>query len=94
MDRLYRRNAKKAPSRVALAIMPVRPLTPERVLERVAKRFLLEPGIACVKCGSTFIDREPAFVHCRYCGAMARIANAPLALQEEFELRSGLRLAS
>ncbi len=82
------------PRRPAVAVVSRLPLTPERVLERVARRFLSEPGVACGKCGSTFIDREPAFVHCRYCGAMARIANASLSRQEEFELRSGLRLAS
>ena len=48
----------------------------------------------CVKCGSTFVAREPAFVHCRYCGKMARLAGASLLDQELFELRSGLRIAS
>jgi DNA-directed RNA polymerase subunit RPC12/RpoP len=69
-------------------------LTPERMLERAARRFLPERTSTCVKCGSAFIDHEPAFMHCRYCGAMVRIANRPLAAQEEFELRSGLRVAS
>jgi hypothetical protein len=69
-------------------------LTPERVLERASRRFLSERTATCVKCGSAFVDHEPAFIHCRYCGAMARIANRPLAAQEEFELRSGLRVAS
>jgi hypothetical protein len=69
-------------------------LTPERMLERAARRFLPERTPACVKCGSRFVDHEPAFVHCRYCGAIARIANRSLAAQEEFELRSGLRVAS
>jgi DNA-directed RNA polymerase subunit RPC12/RpoP len=69
-------------------------LTPERVLERAARRFLPERTNACVKCGSAFIDQEPAFIHCRYCGAIIRIANRSLAAQEEFELRSGLRVAS
>jgi DNA-directed RNA polymerase subunit RPC12/RpoP len=69
-------------------------LTPERVLERAARRFLAERTSTCVKCGSAFVDHEPAFVHCRYCGAIARIANRSLAAQEEFELRSGLRVAS
>lgn len=69
-------------------------LTPERVLERAARRFLSERTNACTKCGSTFIDHEPAFVHCRYCGCIARIANRSLLEQEEFELRSGLRVAS
>jgi hypothetical protein len=69
-------------------------ITPERGLERAARRFLQDPGNACDKCGSTFIVREPAFVHCHYCGKMARIANASLGAQELFELRLGLRLAS
>jgi hypothetical protein len=69
-------------------------LTPERMLERAARRFLPERTAGCVKCGSRFVDHEPAFVHCRYCGAIARIANRSLAAQEEFELRSGLRVAS
>jgi len=69
-------------------------LTPERVLERASRRFLAERTSACGKCGSRFVDHEPAFVHCRYCGAIARIANQSLAAQEEFELRSGLRVAS
>ena len=48
----------------------------------------------CHKCDSTYIVREPAFVHCRYCGAMNRIQSGSLLAQEEFEMRSGLRLAS
>ncbi len=69
-------------------------LTPERMLERAARRFLAERTTACVKCGSVFVDHEPAFIHCRYCGCIARIANRSLLEQEEFELRSGLRVAS
>jgi hypothetical protein len=69
-------------------------LTPERMLERATRRFLKQPTDACVKCGSTFIVQEPAFIHCHYCGAMFRIANASLGAQELFELRLGLRLAS
>lgn len=69
-------------------------LEPEHVLERAAKRFLVQPTDRCVKCHSTFIGHEPAFIHCYYCGKMARIANASLLLQEEFELRSGMRAAS
>jgi len=68
-------------------------LTPERVLERASRRFLAERTSSCVKCGSAFIDHEPAFIHCRYCGTIARLADRSLAAQEEFELRSGLRLA-
>lgn len=69
-------------------------ITPERGLERASRTFIQDPGSACGKCGSTFIVREPAFVHCHYCGKMARIANASLGAQELFELRLGLRLAS
>ena len=69
-------------------------LTPERMLERATRKVLTQPTDHCVKCGSTFIVREPAFIHCHYCGAMSRIANASLGAQELFELRLGLRLAS
>lgn len=69
-------------------------ITPDRMLERASRKFLAHPTNACVKCGSTFIVYEPAFIHCRYCGKMARIANASLGTQELFELRLGLRLAS
>ena len=69
-------------------------ITPERQLERASRKFLTDPSDRCVKCGSTFIVREPAFIHCHYCGTMARIANASLGAQELFELRLGLRLAS
>jgi len=69
-------------------------LTPERMLARASRRFLTERTSACVKCGSRFVEHEPAFIHCRYCGAIARIANRSLLEQEEFELRSGLRVAS
>jgi hypothetical protein len=69
-------------------------ITPERHLERASRKFLTDPSDRCGKCGSTFIAREPAFVHCHYCGSMARIANAPLGAQELYELRLGLRLAS
>ena len=69
-------------------------ITPERHLERASRKFLTEPSDRCGKCGSAFIVREPAFIHCRYCGSMARIVNAALDVQELFELRLGLRLAS
>ena len=68
--------------------------SPERMLDRAARKFLTEPTDRCGKCGSTFVRREPAFIHCHYCGKMARIANASLGDQELFELRMGLRLAS
>ena len=69
-------------------------LSPERALARAARRFLRDARDACPKCESTFVVREPAFLHCRYCGAMARLANRSLAAQELYELRSGLRIAS
>ena len=59
-----------------------------------ATRLVAAPTDCCVKCGSVFIVREPAFIHCRYCGNMARIVTGSLLEQELFELRSGLRLAS
>ena len=65
-------------------------LTPRRLLERVNRAH----GGGCIKCGSHFIEIEPAFVHCRYCGNMSRIRGASLLAQEEWELRSGMRLAS
>ena len=68
--------------------------TPERMLDRAARKFLQQPTDRCVKCGSAFVGREPAFIHCYYCGKMARIANASLGDQELYELRMGLRLAS
>ena len=92
---------KKPPARAAAPAPPSRSgarvvslLDPEIVLERAAKRFLPQPLDRCVKCHSTFIGHEPAFIHCYYCGKMARIANASLFLQEEFEMRSGMRAAS
>jgi len=69
-------------------------LSPERALARAARRFLVDEHDACPKCQSTFVVREPAFLHCRYCGAMARLAERSLAAQELYELRSGLRIAS
>ena len=68
-------------------------LEPDLVLERAARRFLPKPIDRCVKCNSTFVGREPAFIHCFYCGKMARIATGSLLAQEEFEMRSGLRIA-
>jgi hypothetical protein len=50
--------------------------------------------IRCPKCESGWVVLEPAFIHCRYCGALNRIPHASLEAQEEFEIRSGLRLAS
>lgn len=68
--------------------------TPEHILRKTSKRFLPAHGSACGKCGSVFVTQEPAFLHCHYCGRMARVARASLPDQELFEIRSGLRLAS
>jgi len=78
----------------ALPMNRVIRLTPEHILRRAAKRFLEAPGDNCPKCESTYVRREPAFIHCRCCGNLARIANASLADQALYELRAGLRLAS
>jgi hypothetical protein len=59
-----------------------------------AAKYVEAPAEVCVKCGSTFIAYEPAFVHCYYCGNMARIAGGSLLAQELWEIRSGLRIAS
>ena len=69
-------------------------LTPELALARAARAFLAEPVARCPKCDSTFVKREPAFLHCRHCGKLARIANVSLDVQELWEIRSGLRIAS
>ena len=69
-------------------------LTPEHTLQRAAKRFLTGPQTRCPKCDSTYVGWEPAFIHCRLCGKLARIADASLELQEIWEMRSGLRIAS
>lgn len=69
-------------------------LVPRHLLERVSRGAGAAAAGGCIKCGSFFIEVEPAFVHCRYCGNLARIRGASLLAQEEYELRSGLRLAS
>lgn len=86
MKNVVRTSSEKGGARVTR-------LTPERFLDAAAKRFVGERPDHCPKCGSTFMCHEPAFVHCRYCGKMARVANASLVDQELFEIRSGLRLA-
>ena len=97
-SRTAERAAKAAPvpaRRAArLSAKVVSLLEPDLMLERASRRFLPAPVDRCVKCDSTFIGREPAFIHCYYCGKMARIANASLLVQEEFERRVGLRVAS
>jgi hypothetical protein len=81
------RRKPAAPSRQVVHV------TPQRFLDSASKRFLRGRPVACSKCGSTYIRHEPAFVHCRLCGKIARVADAPLGEQELYELRSGLRLA-
>ena len=76
--------------RVPPRIVHIAPLLREREAARVAS----DGRCQCAKCGSTFVVREPAFIHCRYCGAMSRIPEGSLLEQQLFELRSGLRLAS
>ena len=61
---------------------------PRHLLEQV------ESSRGCHKCGSLFVEVEPAFIHCRYCGSLSRIRGASLLAQEEWEMRSGMRLAS
>jgi hypothetical protein len=85
------RTAASAAARPAATVSRVVPLAVERT---ASKRFISERTARCPKCDSTFIGHEPAFVHCHYCGNMARITDAPLLAQELFEIRSGLRLAS
>jgi hypothetical protein len=67
---------------------------PRRLLERVVRAQAGESSHGCHKCGSLFVEIEPAFVHCRYCGSLSRIRGASLLAQEEWEMRSGMRLAS
>ena len=69
-------------------------LVPRRLLERVVRGQAGESGGGCHKCGSLFVEIEPAFIHCRYCGSLSRIHGASLLAQEEWEQRSGMRLAS
>ena len=69
-------------------------LAPEHVLARAAKRFLTGRPDRCPKCGSESVELEPAFLRCRCCGKLARLADASLADQEVYERRSGLRRAS
>ena len=69
--------------------------TPAQVVPLRQPRPIL-PGDAnrCPKCDSGYVTREPAFLHCRYCGHMAPIARGSLMEQELFERRAGLRIAS
>jgi hypothetical protein len=85
---------KRVKPEVPAAPAAVIRLTPEHTLQRAARRFLAGSQARCPKCDSTYVGREPAFIHCRLCGKLARIADAPLELQEIWEMRSGLRIAS
>jgi hypothetical protein len=69
-------------------------LVPRHLLERVMRGRAGDGTGGCHKCGSLFVEIEPAFVHCRYCGSLSRIHGASLLAQEEWEQRSGMRLAS
>jgi hypothetical protein len=94
-----KRRTAPAPSRrrarvASDPIVKIVRLVPRRLLERVTRAQAGESAGGCVKCGSLFIEVEPAFVHCRYCGSLSRIRGASLLAQEEYEMRSGLRLAS
>ena len=86
--------AKRVKRKVETVPATVIRITPEHTLQRTAKRFLAAPQARCPKCDSTYVGREPAFIHCRLCGKLARIVDAPLELQELWEIRSGLRIAS
>ncbi len=84
-----RRRAPESPAQAKI----VR-LVPRRLLERVVRGRAGESSGGCHKCGSLFVEIEPAFIHCRYCGSLSRIHGASLLAQEEWEQRSGMRLAS
>ena len=88
-----RRPRKRAVRPLAVQAKIVR-LVPRRLLERVVRGQAGEAGGGCHKCGSLFVEIEPAFIHCRYCGSLSRIHGASLLAQEEWEQRSGMRLAS
>lgn len=89
-NRAARRSAGK---RAVVRVKIVR-FVPRRLLERAAHPHSPAAAGGCGKCGSLFLEIEPAFIHCRYCGSLSRIRGASLLAQEEYEMRSGLRLAS
>ena len=76
--------------------LPTHPPGPMGQLVRLsaAKSVASRDADRCPKCKSRFIEREPAFLHCKYCGNMARIVDGSLMDQDTFERRSGLRIAS
>ena len=85
-----------APARAIARVVPLVPRLRARVSppKQDARKNADDGVLRCAKCGSTFVEREPAFLHCRYCGTLARIPKASLADQELYEIRSGLRIAS
>ena len=93
-----KRKAVAKPSRKRAAESPehakIVRLVPRRLLERIVRGRAGESDGGCHKCGSLFVEIEPAFIHCRYCGSLSRIRGASLLAQEEWEQRSGMRLAS
>jgi hypothetical protein len=85
---------RRSAARAAAARVKIVRLVPRALLERAARPEPSPSTGGCVKCGSHFLEVEPAFIHCRYCGSLSRIRGASLLAQEEYEMRSGLRLAS
>jgi hypothetical protein len=85
---------RRSAARAAAAKVKIVRFVPRRLLERATRTQASDGPRGCAKCGSLFLEIEPAFVHCRYCGSLSRIRGASLLAQEEYELRSGLRLAS
>lgn len=92
--RMAARPARRSAPRPSAVRVKIVRLVPRRLLERVTRAQAGQGAGGCVKCGSLFLEIEPAFVHCRYCGSLSRIRGASLLAQEEYEMRSGLRLAS
>ena len=88
------RNAK-APGKPARKRAPQAHEVHAKIVRLVPRRVQAgDRAGGCHKCGSHFVEIEPAFVHCRYCGSLSRIRGASLLAQEEWEMRSGMRLAS
>ena len=85
---------RRSAARAGAARVKIVRLVPRALLERVTRSEPSPSAGGCVKCGSHFLEVEPAFIHCRYCGSLSRIRGASLLAQEEYEMRSGLRLAS
>lgn len=92
--RTVARGPRKRVAKPRVAQAKIVRLVPRHLLERVVRGQAGESGGGCHKCGSLFVEIEPAFIHCRYCGSLSRIHGASLLAQEEWEQRSGMRLAS